>query len=70
MKVMIGGLNQDTVFASSGGVADFDGSLGIYRDTKRSRVGIRGPVDPVYLLEDGVGLGNLFLGKLFLTFLG
>jgi hypothetical protein len=67
---MIGGLDQNTVLASSGVVADLDGGFGIYRETKRRRVGIGGLIDPVYVFKDGVGLSNLFLGKLLRTFLG
>jgi len=67
---MVGGLNGEPVLASTRIIADFDGGFGIYGKTQDGFVGVRRWIDLAQSLENGVGLRNLFFGRLFCTVLG
>lgn len=67
---MVGGFHLYPVLAVAGIIADFDGGFGIYRKTQNGFVGIALWIDLAQSLENGVGLSNLFFGRLFLTRLG
>ena len=61
MKVVIGGFDLDPVLTASGVISDLDGGPGIYGEAQHAQIGIRARIDFAQLLEDSVGLGNLFL---------
>ena len=70
VKVMVGGMDFHPVLAPTGVRSDLDRCLGIYGEAQYTRVGIGIGVDAAQLVKEGVGLGNLFLGRLFCTVLG
>jgi hypothetical protein len=70
VKIMVGGMDLDPVLARAGVSPDLHGGLGIQADPKRCLLGIGLLIDLAQGVEDGVGLGNLFFGKLFCTVLG
>lgn len=67
---MVGGVDLDPVLARAGVGSHLDCRLGIQADPKRRLLGIGVLIDLAQGGEDGVGLGNLFFGKLFCTVLG
>jgi len=66
VEIMVGGMDVDAVLAATRILAHIDGGFGIYRKPQHALVCVRLWVDPAQLVEDGVGLGNLFLGRFFL----
>jgi hypothetical protein len=70
MKIVVGSLDLDAVLAVAGVIADVDSGLGIQGEAQNRGIGIGFGVDLAQSIKDGVGLGDLFFGKLFLTFLG
>ena len=70
MKVMVSGVDFHTVLALTAIRSDLDRCLGIHAQTKRRFLGIGGNIDLAQLVKNSVGLGNLFLGRLFCTVFG
>ena len=70
MKVMVGGVDFHSVLARSGVRSDLDSGFGIHREAQHRLVGIGLDIHLAQLGKDGVGLGNLFLGRLFRTRFG
>ena len=65
VKVMIGGVDLHPVLAAARRLPDFHRRLGVEGQAQNRGVGIGFGVDLAQSLEDGVGLSDLFLGRLF-----
>jgi len=69
-EIMVTALRFRAAFATLGKWANFHPGFGIHRETQYIRRCIRGCIDLVHLLEDGVRFGEFFLGSLLATFWG
>ena len=67
MEVMIEGVDDHSTQTAPREVTQFHGSLGIQGDAQHGLIGVRFLVDLMNLVEDGVGLVNLFQRTTFFT---
>jgi len=65
VKVMVGGVDLHPVLAAPRVIADFHRRFGVEGQAQNRFVGVGFGVDLTQSLEDGVGLSDLFFGRLF-----
>lgn len=70
LKVVVQRPGRHPADAMAGEFAHLDRCLGIHRQAQHGLVRIRLGVDDTQVLKDGVGLGNLFFGRVLATVWG